>query len=104
MLMPTNDAFQNAGYADIASIDAADINVLTQLLLYHAIPNTFFQNDLAQQSSITTLDGEAITVDTSSGSLMLKGNSDPTEPAIVLSNGFLTGNVVAFKISQVLLP
>jgi uncharacterized surface protein with fasciclin (FAS1) repeats len=104
LLMPNNNAFINAGYPDIASIDSADINVLTQLLFYHVIPNTFFTQDMALQSNLNTLQGGNIAIDNSSSVLQLKGNSDPMTPAVILSKGIPAGNVVAFKISQVLIP
>lgn len=104
LFMPTNTAFINAGYPDVASIDAADITVLTQLILYHSLLNTYFPNDISLQSSLTTLQGTGISIDTSSGTLQLKGNSDPGDPAILLSKGIVAGNVTAYKINTVLLP
>ena len=105
LLMPVNSAFINAGYPDIASIDAADITVLTQILLYHTIANNFFTNDLMQQSSLTTLQGGAIQLSTGSGSLQITGNSSAALPANLVNNGELAGNnVETYKINNLLLP
>ncbi len=101
--MPTNAAFVAAGFPDIASIDNANVNTLKQILLYHVINNDYFENDVALQSSLTTLQGGSIQVNTNN-SLQLVGNADPTTPAAFLSNGALAGNVLAYKINNVLLP
>jgi len=104
LFMPTNSAFATAGYPDIASIDAANITTLTQLLLYHTVASRLLQNDLAGQTSLTTLQGTNIQVSTTSGMLMLTGNSDPSLPANLQNTGILAGNGVAYKINEVLLP
>jgi len=105
LLMPTNSAFINAGYPDIASIDAADINTLTQILLYHCIASDLFTNDLAQQTVLTTLQGGTIQLNTSSGSLQLVGNSSAAMPAGLLNTGELAGNnIQTYKINNLLLP
>ncbi|HVT86129.1 MAG TPA: fasciclin domain-containing protein [Chitinophagaceae bacterium] len=104
LLAPTNEAFNAAGYPDVASIDAADINSLTQLLLYHTISNRLFTNDMMQLTSIPTLQSGAITVTTSGGSLQLVGTSDPGSPASILDQAQLANNVVLYKINHVLTP
>jgi uncharacterized surface protein with fasciclin (FAS1) repeats len=105
VLMPNNTAFINAGYPNIASIDSADINVLTQLLLYQTIPSDYFDNDLLHQSSVTTLQGGTIQLNNASGSVQLIGNSDPGSPANLVSNSLLAGsNVLAYKTNSLLLP
>ncbi|MBS1510397.1 MAG: fasciclin domain-containing protein [Bacteroidetes bacterium] len=105
VFMPTNTAFANAGYPDIASIDAADINTLTQLLLYHTLSNSYFDNDLAQQTALTTLQGGNIQVVTANGKLQLAGNSNAATPASFLTNGELAGsNIETYKIDTVLMP
>jgi uncharacterized surface protein with fasciclin (FAS1) repeats len=104
LFMPTNAAFISAGYPDIGSIDAADINTLTQILLYHTVANTLFTNDIMLQTSIPTLQGGTIAVNTSGGNLQLVGNSDPSVPAGIVSAGVFANNVWAYKINQLLLP
>jgi hypothetical protein len=53
LLMPTNNAFKKAGYADIKSIDNADVKALREILLYQAIPKNYFENDLKKQYALT---------------------------------------------------
>ncbi len=104
LFAPTNNAFINAGYPDIASIDAANITALTQILLYHVVAKNYFANDLVHQTSLTTLQGEAIQLMTGSGGFQLVGASDPSFPAGLLNMGIPAGNVFAYKINNVLLP
>ena len=40
---PTNQAFINAGFADVNAINAADPNTLTSILTYHVITGEFFE-------------------------------------------------------------
>lgn len=103
LLMPTNAAFAAAGYPTIASIDSANINTLNQILLYHVIANNYFENDIALQTTLNTMQGSALQV-SNNGVLKLTGNSDPGTPASFLSNGIFAGNVLAYKIDTVLLP
>ena len=103
LFMPTNSAFINAGYPDISSIDAENINKLTQILLYQAIPDNYFENDLRKQLTLTTLQGRALQV-SNKRSLKLFGNSNPHGPAVLLNNGMLAENVLTYKTSNVLLP
>ena len=103
LFMPTNSAFVNAGYPDISSIDAENINKLTQILLYQAIPNNYFENDLKKQPTLTTLQGRTVQVN-SKRSIRLFGNSNPHSPAVLLNNGMLAENVLTYKTSNVLLP
>jgi uncharacterized surface protein with fasciclin (FAS1) repeats len=79
------------------------MNVLTQIMLYHTVSNKYFGNDLANQTSLVTLQGGALQVSSLSG-LQLLGNSDPSLPASLLNNGILAGNVLTYKISNVLMP
>jgi uncharacterized surface protein with fasciclin (FAS1) repeats len=104
LFIPNNAAFINAGYPDIPSIDAADLTTLTHILQYHVVANSYFLNDLALQTSLTSLQGEAVQVTNSSGTLQFTGTSDPSSPAGLLSSGMLAGNVLVYKISNVLLP
>jgi transforming growth factor-beta-induced protein len=104
LFLPTNSAFLAAGYPDIPSIDNANINTLTQILNYHVVANRFFANDLVNQTSLTTLQGESIQLGISGGMFQLIGNTDPTMPANLLNNGILAGNVLTYKINNVLLP
>ena len=103
LLMPTNAAFASAGYPDIASIDNANTNTLTQILTYQILPNNNFKNDIALQTTLPTVQGETIVVNNTSG-LQLIGNADPNSPASFLNNGIFAGNVLTYKINSLLMP
>jgi uncharacterized surface protein with fasciclin (FAS1) repeats len=103
LFMPTNNAFRKAGYPDISSIDSANINTLTKTLLYQTVPYHYFYNDLANQTSLITLQGGTLQV-FSKDTLMLLRNANQSSLAILLNNGMLAGNVLTYKISSLLLP
>lgn len=103
LFMPTNNAFKNAGYPSIASMDAENINRLTQILLYQTIANNHFENELNGQPTLRALDGRPVHVN-SKKSLKLFGNANPSAPAYLLNNGMLADNVLTYKTSNVLLP
>ena len=103
LFMPTNNAFRNAGYKDIASIDREDIRHLNQILLYQAFQRNFFENQLKKQINLTTLQGRKVQV-SSQKRLQFFGNANPNSPACLLNNGMLAENVLTYKINNVLLP
>ncbi len=99
---PTNQAFINAGFTTIASINQADPSVLTKILTYHVLSNRAFSSDLSDGQMLNTLNGEKITVKLS-GKAMLKGKSNTSESTITGLNMLATNGVV-HVIDQVLLP
>ncbi|MGX9249104.1 fasciclin domain-containing protein [Sphingobacterium multivorum] len=99
---PTNQAFINAGFTTIASINQADPSVLTKILTYHVLSNRAFSSDLSDGQMLSTLNGEKITVKLS-GKAMLKGKSNTSESTITGLNMLATNGVV-HVIDQVLLP
>lgn len=104
LFAPTNEAFMSAGYPDVASIDSADINTLTQIMLYQVVSNRYFDNDIMQLSSLNTLESGSIAVSQNNGSVQLTGTSDPSEPASIVATAIIANNVVIYKINQLLLP
>ncbi len=99
---PTNQAFINAGFTTIASINQADPSVLTKILTYHVLSNRAFSSDLSDGQMLNTLNGEKITVKLS-GKAMLKGKSNTSESTITGLN-MLAINGVVHVIDQILLP
>lgn len=99
---PTNQAFINAGFNTIASINQADPAVLTKILTYHVLSARAFSSDLSDGQMLSTLNGEKITVKLS-GKAMLKGKSNTSEATITGVNMLATNGVV-HVIDQVLLP
>jgi transforming growth factor-beta-induced protein len=60
---PTDAAFQAAGFANADAINAADVNVLRRILLYHVVGNRFpTQSFSANVTGYTTLLGSEVLV------------------------------------------
>jgi uncharacterized surface protein with fasciclin (FAS1) repeats len=99
---PTNQAFMNAGFADISAINAADPNTLTSILTYHVIAGRIFSSDLTNGSTPATVNGEMVTISLTSGA-QVKGKSNST-PSNIIATDIVTTNGVVHVIDQVLLP
>lgn len=99
---PTNQAFIDAGFTDIASIQAADPDTLTSILTYHVIGTRAFSSDLVDGAILTTLNGGTIEVGLNNGATVL-GNSN-TNPSNIIAVNILTTNGVVHLIDSVLLP
>jgi uncharacterized surface protein with fasciclin (FAS1) repeats len=88
---PTNTAFMNAGYTNIATIEAADPDALANILKYHVIDARAFSSSLKdgdEKSSL--LSGNKFKVAISGGVQILdaKGNTAKVSKAnIVATNG-----------------
>lgn len=99
---PTNDAFKAAGYASIDAINAADPNILGQILKYHAVPGRLFTSDLVSGDA-TTLDGRKLTVSVASGVYAVKGGGNSEAINISLTN-MMANNGVIHVVNKLLLP
>ena len=99
---PTNQAFINAGFPDIAAIQAADPAGLTGILTYHVIGARVFSGDLTEGAQPATVNGATVSI-TLVGGAKVKGNKNTT-PASVTSPNILATNGVIHVIDQVLLP
>lgn len=99
---PTNNAFRSAGFTTIASIQAADPNVLASILTYHVIGSRVFSSDLTEGAQVSTLNGESVTIGLTSGATV-KGMKNGTPSNIVATNIVATNGVI-HVIDQVLLP
>jgi uncharacterized surface protein with fasciclin (FAS1) repeats len=99
---PTNNAFMQAGFPTIASLQAADPAVLTPILTYHVIPARVFSSDLVNNSTPGTVNGGTVTI-TLTGGAKVKGNNN-TVPSNIIATDILATNGVVHVIDRVLLP
>ncbi|MDZ4793545.1 MAG: fasciclin domain-containing protein [Bacteroidota bacterium] len=99
---PTNQAFIDAGFPTIASINAANANTLKNILLYHVIGARVFSSDLVNNSTPATAGGGTVLI-TLTGGAKVKGNGNATASTITGVN-IVTTNGVIHVIDRVLLP
>lgn len=105
---PTNQAFIDAGFPTIASIQAADPAVLTRILTYHvvAVPQfrQFFSANLVN-GAVPTVQGGTVMIGLGSGptGVTVKGVSNAMPSNVVIPD-VNTLNGVVHVIDRVLLP
>jgi len=99
---PTDEAFNAAGFADVAAVEAADPATLRAILLYHVVPAAVFSTDLVS-GVVTTAGGGDITVTVADPVTIADLNAD-SEDAEVTGVNILATNGVIHVIDQVLLP
>jgi len=59
---PTNQAFINAGFPTIESINNADPATLTSILTYHVVAARVFSSNLVNNAAVPTLNGGTVTI------------------------------------------
>ena len=100
---PNDAAFQSAGYKDLAAINSANLQTLTNTLLYHVVSGVTFSNQLQTGSVSTLLSGNKLTVTATANQLTIKGNKNTTAATIKQGNIPATNGVI-HVIDQVLQP
>ncbi|MBC7871536.1 MAG: fasciclin domain-containing protein, partial [Chitinophagaceae bacterium] len=97
---PTDAAFTALLETLGVDVDTAltQTDLLTQVLLYHVVEGELSGEDIAGETELTTLGGEAIVVTTDGGSVVLNGTVNVTTADIAASNG------VVHVIDAVLIP
>lgn len=104
VLAPTNAAFQAAGFADAAAINAAPVQTLTNILTYHVIPARAFSTNLTNGASLTTAQGGQLRANVSTSAVSFLGTGNNNQAANVVNANILATNGVIHVIDRVLLP
>jgi uncharacterized surface protein with fasciclin (FAS1) repeats len=99
---PTNQAFRNAGFATIASIQSANSNTLAGILTYHVLSGRVFSSDLTNGAMPATLNGATVTIGVSTGATV-KGMGNSSASNVIKAN-IVADNGVIHVIDQVLMP
>src|SRR5690606_38308380 len=99
---PTNQAFINAGYTTLASIQMADTEVLGKILKYHVVSGQKLSTDLKDGEKLTTLQLGQVTVSMGATTKIVGAGS--TRLASILDPNNLASNGVIHVIDEVLIP
>lgn len=100
LFVPTDDAFATL----LATLDVtadellADTALLTDVLRYHVVSGKLTAADVAELSSVRTLNGASINIEVRDGAVFLNDGVMVTQPDLIASNG------VIHVIDGVLLP
>lgn len=103
VLAPTNNAFIAAGFDSVQAIDSADLTTMTALAKNHVLTDFYFTDILRGLSTVTTLQGNSLTVHVSNGVLQFTG-SDPTPANLTDGNRTAGNTIVVHRIDKVLSP
>ena len=100
---PTNAAFDKLPAGTVNSLVTPEMKpTLTKILTYHVVPGRLMAADLKDGQTLTTVEGETLTVMVKGTSVMLKdakgGMSTVTIPNVVSSNG------ITHVVDTVLMP
>ncbi|MEM9885021.1 MAG: fasciclin domain-containing protein [Bacteroidota bacterium] len=91
------------GFEDIEDVvDALDADQLANVLSYHVVSGNVLSNDLEDDQTVMTLNGEEITIDIDLGIIRIEDQDN--EKALVRISDIQTTNGVVHIISKVLLP
>ena len=100
---PTNQAFIDAGFADVSAINAADPDLLASILTYHVIPGRIFSSDLTNGATPATANGGTVTIELSPSTATVMGAGNAVASNIIGAN-IMAENGVVHVIDKVLLP
>lgn len=102
IFVPTNSAFQAAGFQTINDINAANPDSLAKIITYHIVQQREFSSDFAQLPNPVTLNGLTFEIQLGTNQGIL-GIGDVTLVSFVKTN-ILASNGVIHVISGVLTP
>lgn len=95
---PTNDAFDALPEGTLDSLLADPEGALSQILLYHVVSGVALAEDVVELDSVTTLQGDDITITVTEYDVILNDSANVTMTDIMATNG------VIHVIDAVLLP
>jgi uncharacterized surface protein with fasciclin (FAS1) repeats len=98
---PTNQAFIDAGFPTIASIEAAPASALIPILTYHVFAGRLFSSDLSNGQMLTMLSGGMTTISLANGAQIDGANSAPSN---IIQADIMATNGVIHVLDRVLLP
>jgi uncharacterized surface protein with fasciclin (FAS1) repeats len=99
---PTNAAFQAAGFASIAAINAADPATLAAVLLNHVVVDRVFSANLVA-GNVPAAGGKPLAITLGSG-VQVRGAGNGTNNANVTAANIVATNGVVHVVDRVLLP
>lgn len=97
---PANSAFEALPPGTLDSLLADPSGQLTDILTYHVVPQRYTAQELAEAGTVTTVQGEDVTITGEPMSLTI----DEQEQATVLCGNIPTANATVFVIDTVLMP
>ncbi|HJW15512.1 MAG TPA: fasciclin domain-containing protein [Flavisolibacter sp.] len=98
---PTNQAFIDAGFPTVASIEAAPASALIPILTYHVLAGRAFSSDLINGQMLTMLSGGITTISLTNGAQIDGAISAPSN---IIQTDVVATNGVIHVIDRVLLP
>lgn len=94
---PTDEAFAALPAGTVEAL-LADIETLTAILLYHVVDGTIYAEEVVTLESLTTLQGEDITIEVTSDGVVLNGT------VLIVTTDLVANNGIIHVIDVVLLP
>ena len=94
---PTDEAFAALPDGTVEAL-LADIETLTAILLYHVVDGTIYAEEVVTVESLTTLQGEDITIEVTSDGVVLNGT------VLIVTTDIVANNGIIHVIDAVLLP
>ncbi|HSK90686.1 MAG TPA: fasciclin domain-containing protein [Euzebyales bacterium] len=84
---PNNDAFASLNQSDLTAL-LADPSSLGDILQYHVVEGSYTSSDLSDGDTLTTLQGDDLTVSVDGGTVMVSG-AEVVQPDLEAGNGVI---------------
>lgn len=102
LLLPSNDAFRNAGYDSVGAIDLADYNTIVQLVGNQVISGSYFSPSFP--STVQRLQGSDVTVTYNGGLPQFTTISNPVPVNLLSANQVAGQNLIVHWTDGILSP